>query len=630
MPPGFCFPLEADLWLPIRIPTSRSNAFLTVIGRLAGNVPLEQARSEMAAIAHALHEEHPATNNDLGVNTISLRRYLVGDVEPTLLVLFGAVSFVLLIACANVANLLLARSASRQKEIAIRASLGAGRLRIVRQLLTESALLSLIGGAAGLLLAVGGVRAFLALTPTNVSMASRFGMDLWVRPERVGVDLWALGFALLLSLLTGLLFGLVPAFSGSKPNVNESLKEGGIRTAAAGRSRLRGWLVASEIALTLVLLIGSGLMIKSFVLLIRTRLGFSTQNVVSLSISLPGPVYQKPEQIKRYYQQGLQNLQSLPGIASAGVINATPLGRAGVRIRGDFTIEGSTEPPTRLLASKLVVGGDYFRAMSIPLLQGRYFDERDGDSAPPVVIISDSLAKEVWPGESALGRRINIGFNGEPLREIVGIVGDARQDAVNSEPALALYQPYLQTPRVWQMAAMSFLVRTESDPMARITDMRAAMQSIDKDVPIYAVESMDEILSKYVSDPRFSTSVLGALAAVAFVLAAAGVYGIISYSVSQRTHEIGIRMALGARGGEVVALFVRRGVVVALAGTVAGLAGAYGLTRFITAFLYGTTATDGLTFAVVPVLLAAVAIVASYIPARRAARVDPMSALRYE
>jgi putative ABC transport system permease protein len=628
MPPGFSFPLEADLWLPIQIPTTRSNAFLTVIGRLASNVSLEQARSEMSAVAHALHEEHPSSDNDLGLNTISLRRYLVGDVEPTLLVLFGAVSFVLLIACANVANLLLARSASRQKEIAIRASLGAGRLRIVRQLLTESALLSLIGGGAGLLLATGGLQAFLALTPSSRGQAARYGMDVWVRPDRVGIDLWALGFAVLLSLLTGLLFGLVPALSVSKPNVNESLKEGGTRTGP-GRGRLRGWLVVSEVALTLVLLVGSGLMIKSFVLLIRTRLGFSTKNVLSLSVSLPSTVYQKPEQIKGYYQQGVQNLQSLPGIASAAVISATPLGRVGLRIRGDFTIEGSPEPPTRLLASKLVASGDYFRAMSIPLVHGRYFDDRDGDGAPPVVIISDSLAREVWPGESALGKRINIGFDQEPLREIVGIVGDARQDGMNWEPA-ALYQPYLQTPRAWQLSVMSFIVRTDSDPKSRIADMRAAIQSVDKDVPIYAVESMDQVVSEYISDPRFYTALLGALAAIALVLAAAGVYGIISYSVSQRTHEIGIRMALGSSDKQVVAMFLRSGIVLSLVGTALGLAGAYGLTRFISAFLYGTTPTDGITFAAVPVLLAAIAILASYIPARRAARVDPMTALRYE
>src|SRR5262249_40679575 len=332
----------------------------------------------------------------------------------------------------------------------------------------------------------------------------------------------------------------------------------------------------------------------------------------------------------RYYQLGGVILQSPPGIIAAAIINMAPLGREGFRISGDFTIEGSAEPPTRLLASKLAVSADYFRAMSIPLLQGRYFDDRDGDGAPPVVIVSDSLAKEVWPGESALGRRINIGFNKEPLREIVGIVGDARQDAVNSEPALALYQPYLQTPRAWQLAAMSFIVKTDSNPRARVADLRAAIQSVDKDVPVYAVKTMDDVVSEKISDPRFYTSLLGALGAIALILAAAGVYGIISYSVSQRTHEIGIRMALGARGGEVVAMFVRRGVILSLAGTVAGLAGAYGLTRFITAFLYGTTPTDAMTFAVVPLLLAGIAIVASCVPARRAARVHPMSALRYE
>jgi len=616
MAPGFSFPRDADLWLPLTVRPDASNTALNVIGRLRPGMPLSQSATELGDLEERLAQARHSNNS--GVNLISLRRYVVGEVEPLLLVLFGAVGFVLLIACANVANLLLARGESRQREIAIRVALGARRERIGRQLLTESALLALVGGAAGLGLAYGGLTLFLAVAPANIP-----------NPETITIDLKVLGFALLLSLFTGLLFGLAPALTVSKPDVNAALKDGAARSGARS-GLLRGLMVISETALALVLLVGSGLMIKSFALLNQTRVGFASQSVLTMDVSLPPVIYKNAEQIRGFYEQSLGRLQSLPGVASAAAVSALPLGRGGMRIAGDFIINGSAEPPGNLIANKVAVSADYFRAMGVPLIGGRFFDERDRDGAPDAMIISESVAKEVWPGDDAIGKRISLGFKGETPSEIVGVVGDVRQDELEAGPAYAIYQSYLQVPRTWQVAEMTFVIKTDSDPRAAIAPARAAIQSVDKDLPVFNARLMDQVVADRASNPRFNTVLLGALAAIALALAAAGIYGVVAYSVARRTHEIGIRIALGAHPSQVVAMFIRRGAALALIGLFLGTAAAGALTRFIASFLYQTTPTDLSVFAGVGLLLMVVALIATYVPARSATRIDPLTALRQE
>jgi putative ABC transport system permease protein len=639
MGPGFDFPSETDVWLLARIPrlssitSSTPVIAMNVIGRLRPGVPLNQGQSELAAV----RDRMPRELSDLGgmasamglngVNAISLRQYLVGDIKPILMVLLGAVVFVLLIACANVANLLVARNTLRRREIAIRIALGARPSRIARQLLTESALLSLIGGGAGLMLAVAGLRAFLSLVPAAAGISHR---------EDIHIDGFVLIFTLAVSLSTALVFGLVPALtvtSGSnRINISESLNEGGMmRTAGPGQTRLSALMVVSEVAMAMVLLIGSGLMLKSFVLLTRTNVGFNPENVISMNISLPQSTYRKPEQARAFYERALQNIQSLPGVGAAAVVSAPPLEPEGRRIEGPFSVEGSAQPATNEVASKVAVSSDYFRSMGIPLLKGRTFSESDRADAPGVAVVSQPLADEVWPGQNPIGKRITIGPDDKTPREIIGVVADVKQHNLYSRPALVIYHPYLQAAAApWQLAHMAFVIKTDSDPKSLVIAIRTAVRSADRDLPTYGVGLMDQVLAEHVSNPRFYASVTGALALLALVLVAAGVYGVISYSVGQRTQEIAIRVALGAEHSSVIRLFIQRGLMLAVAGICLGLAGAYGLTRFIASFLYRTTPTDVATFVGIAFLLTVVALLASYIPARRATRIDTTAALRHE
>jgi len=622
MPNGFNFPGEAEVWLPATLSNKRDNAFLEVVARLQTGVTQTEAQSELTNIASRLEQAFPQTNRGLSINLVPLQEYISGDVRTPLFVFLGAVSFVLLIACANVANLLLARAAGRQKEIAIRTALGASRWRIIRQLLTESLLLSLAGGVLGLLLASWSLKILVAMAPQEIP-----------RLNAIAIDLWVLGFTLLISVLTGVIFGIAPALQLSKPNLNVALKDGSKRaTGIVFRHRLRGLLVVSEVALALVLLIGAGLLIKSFARLSETPLGFAPERVLVASITLPEAVYPKAAQVKAYYQQALERLAARPEAQAVGIVNALPLGKNGARIQGDLTVEGESTERPNLSATKLAIGKDYFQAMGIPLLKGRWFDERDTNDSAGVLIISEALARSLWPDEDALGKRLNIGFSRETWREVVGVVGDVRQNEVGAPPTRAIYQPYQQVldSRRWMLGDMTFVVRTAAEPQRFADSLRSELQSIDDELPLYDVAVMQQVIARKVADPRFYTLLLTSFSTLALILAAAGIYGLISYSVSQRTHEIGIRMALGAQAGDVMKLVVGQGLKLVLTGLVIGLGGAFALTRVLSGFLYQVSVTDPMTFGLLSLLLAMVALSACYVPARRATKVDPAVALRYE
>jgi putative ABC transport system permease protein len=631
MPPDFAFPppidLEGsapyqrtDLWVPLAMDLEggqRGAHYMTVIARLKPGVSLQRAEAEMNVIARRLEQEFPNSNTGWGITLVPLDQQVLGEARPALLVLLGAVGFVLLIACVNVANLLLARSATRQKEFAIRSALGAPRARLARQLLTESTLLALLGGGAGLLLALWGMDSLLKLAPRNVP-----------RLEEAGIDLWVISFTLAVSLLTGLLFGLAPPFQSSSPRLNQWLKEGG-RTAVqgAGHIRLRGVLVVTEIALSLVLLVGAGLLFKSFLQLRGVDPGFQSENVLTLRLSLPQTKYPQAAQRIAAYSEIEQRILDLPGVESAGFIYDIPL--AADRQGTSFQIEG--EPPpgpneNRQINFTFVTPG-YLRAMGIPLLRGRFFTEQDGRETEEVIIINETLARRFFSQEDPTGKRLFLGFSTQVARRIVGVVGDVKHDTLTRDYAPAVYVPYYQVP--WS-GRMSLAVRSSAQPSAVLASVREQIRSVDRDLPVFSVMTMNQVLSNSVAQPRFSTLMLGVFAGVALLLAAVGIYGVISYSVSQRTHEMGIRMALGAQPRDIFRLVVGQGMVLTLIGVGVGLAASFALTRFLESLLFGVSATDPATFAGVSVLLAAVALLACYLPARRATRVDPLVALRYE
>ena len=629
MPAQFRFPAEADLWIPprrvvpehvltptVNMSSNRDSHYLSAIGRLKPNVTLQQASADMDAVASRIEEENPNDNMGRGVSLVTLRELAVGNIRPTLLVLFGAVGFVLLIACANVANLLLARAATRQKEMAIRTALGANRLRLVRQLLTESVLLAVAGGGLGLLLALWGINPLVALMPAEISGA-----------KNIKIDGLVLGFTLGMSLLTGLVFGLVPAWHATKSNLNESLKEGG-RGGTAGTRRIqaRGLLVVSEIALSLVLLIGAGLMIRSFIRLEQVNPGFETRNILTMRLSLPAAQYPAGPSRAAFFQQVIARLQSTPGVQSAAALSRLPLtpgnsGR-GLTIDGRPN-DGDSDGPS---ADYRVISPDYFRAMGIPFSKGRDFTERDTADAPGVVIINETMARRYWPDEDPLGKRLRIDTTGDPWMEIVGVVGNVRHFGLDSQSKAEIYVPYFKDP--WPF--MTLVVRSASDLASLPGMMRNEVWAVDRDLPVPDIKTMDQLLTGSVSGRRFNMLLLGIFAAVALVLAAVGIYGVMSYSVTQRTHEIGIRMALGATQSDVLKLVVRQGMTLALIGVGTGLVASFALTRVLTSLLFAVGATDPATFAIISALLTGVALAACLVPARRAMKVDPMIALRYE
>jgi putative ABC transport system permease protein len=618
MPADFIFPNgDIEIWVPLVFSpndlTGRGSHFLNVIARLKPGVTINQARDEMETIAAHLEQQYQV-NTGHGVNIFPLYEEVVGNIRPALLVLLGAVGFVLLIACANVANLLLARAAVRQKEIAIRTALGAARGRIIRQLLTESMLLSLTGGTLGVLLALWGLDLLLAVSADSIP-----------RVKEIRLDLWVLGFTFLVSLATGLIFGIVPALQASKPDLNETLKEGG-RGASAGlrRNMVRSTLVVSEVAICLVLLIGAGLMIKSFARLLDVNPGYSAENVLTMNVSLSGSKYREAPERRAFFDQALQRMASSPGVEGAGVVLGAPLsGGIGSRY---FQIEGRPpQPPGQGYNANInAASGDYFRTMGIPLIQGREFDERDVTGSPDVVIINQRMAQQFWPDEDPLGQRISAGD--QTWRTIVGIVGDVRQAALETEARAELFYPFFQV----DFGSGTFVVRTSNDPKTMIAALRKEVQAVDKDQPLFRVRTMNEVLGQVVAPRRLNMLLLGIFAGVALVLAAVGLYGVMSYSVTQRTREIGIRQALGATRRDVTKLVIGQGMVLSLVGVGVGLVASFFLTRPMASLLFGVSAADPVTFAVISLILIGVALGASYIPARRATRVDPMIALRHE
>jgi putative ABC transport system permease protein len=522
---------------------------------------------------------------------------------------------VLLIACANVANLLLARSISRQRELSLRTALGASRARVVRQLLTESLVLGLVGGGLGLFLAYWGVRLLVAFSPEDIP-----------RVQEVSVDGRVLLWTVSLSLLAGLLAGLAPALQTSRPNLGKVLKEGG-RGGGGGvrHQRMRGLLVVTEVALTLLLLTGAGLLLKSFMRLQSVDPGFNARNVLTMRVALPGYRYSGEEQFVRFGSEMLERVKNVPGVASAAVTTALPLSQ--VESAMSFRVDGRAGPPpgSEPIANWRSVSPDYFRTLGVPVLRGRAFNERDSRDAPGVVIVNESMARSAFPGEEALGQRLVVGMDSKP-REIVGVVGDVRHSALKEEPKPEMYVPYPQAPR----AAFTLAVRTTVEPESLMSSVTSAVQSVDKDQPVYNVKTMEQFRSASVAQSRFNAYALSIFAAIALVMAAVGIYGVMAYSVTQRTHEMGIRIALGAQPGDVLRLVVKQGMLLALLGIVVGLAASLALTRVMSSLLYGVAATDLLTFATVSAALALIALTASYLPARRATRVDPMVALRYE
>jgi putative ABC transport system permease protein len=633
MPASFQFPIQNDpvqLWQSTETDATTTDGtpppyaqrgmhYLKVIARLKPNVTPAQAQANMSAIADGLARQYPDTDAHRGVMIVTELDRLVGQTRPALLLLLAAVGCVLLIACANVANLLLARATTRQREMSVRAALGAGRRRIARQLLTESMLLSMAGGAVGLILAVWGTGFLTRLSPNDIP-----------RVSEAGVDGRVLGFTLLVSLITGLVFGLAPVLHLSRADLAESLKEGGrSSTSAARHNRLRGLLVVSEVTLALVLLIGSGLLIQSLFRLQKVNLGFDPHGVLALNLDLPGERYSKPQQAADFVAQLLDRIRALPGVRSASSVVPLPL--SGDQLRFSFAIEGRPVPKSDQPVTEFHdVGIDYFRTMRIPLVSGREFTALDKLDSAQVTIINQTFARKFFPGENPIGKHIKPGIGidvrGSLMREIVGVVGDAKLLSLRDQPLPECYVPHAQVPFPY----VTLAVRSSGDPEGLAPAIRQLLASMDKDLPLYGVRTLDQYVAASVAQPRFSALLLGVFAGVALILTVVGLYGVMSYSVAQRTHEIGVRVALGAQEKDVLRLVLQQGLKLTLAGVSFGIVAAWAATRLMATQLFGVSPTDPPTFLTLAILLSCVGLLAGYIPARRAMRVDPMVALRYE
>jgi putative ABC transport system permease protein len=627
MPPNFDFPNQSSIWSPLVLSSDNGNAMDQIVARLKPAVTLERARNDVAVIQHRLNEQHHRQGTDemsFGFVFVFLKDAMVSKIRPALLILLASVSLVLLIACANVANLLLARATARQREISIRVALGATRGRILRQMLAESVLLAMMGGSLGLVLAASCRDSLVALLPQNLAQPGVLG-----RMATIHIDVRVLCFTFLASVGGAVLFGLVAGLKATSTSAQSSLKEAASTlTPSTHLLSVRNILVISEFALTFVLLVSAGLLIKSFVRLMEVDPGFQPERVLIANLELPSTQYQNETQMKEFHDSVMQRIAALPGVRAVGTVSfGLPMDGGG--LMGDFNIEGLPEPP-HLMVSKLVVSPGYFRALSIPLQQGREFDERDGDKSQPVAIVSESVARRFWAKGQAPGKRVHLGWSGSPWYSVVGVVSDVKQMGLDSQAPLAMYVPYSQAPRPFFLSFITIVARTDSDPLNMANALRHAVLAVDHDMPVFDVTSMEQLVHKSVSTPRFNALLLAAFASLALILAVVGIYGVTSYSVTQRTHEIGIRMAVGAERSAILRMIVRRGFHLAALGTVLGLVAALGLTRVLCSLLFGVQATDPLTYLTVAAALIGVSLIASYIPARRATKVDPLVALRYE
>jgi putative ABC transport system permease protein len=620
MPPGFSFlDKNVDVWLPFgftadtRTPRGRS---ITVVGRLKPGVTFARAQEDMTRVAADLTRKFPDFNTGWSARVVPLRDQLTGDVRPALLVLAGAVAFVLLIACANVANLLLARATARQRELAVRAALGAGRARLVRQLLAESLVLSLAGGISGLLLA------WWALNYLRAVAAERLPIQ---RLELVDIDGWVLAFTLGASLLCGLVFGVIPAFTAAGARLNDSLKEGGRTGSATRGNRTRSAFIVVEIALALVLLVGAGLLMRSFKHLLDVNPGFDPSGTVTMRLTLPGARYVDDNQAGQFFARFFQQIDALPGVSAAGSISWLPLAGGGAAT--SMEIIGRPKPPKgqEPVTDVRVISHEYLKAMGVPLLKGRLFDELDAADLKGRVVINDTMARTFWPGEDPIGKHVRI--NWDSLEdEVIGVVGDVKHTGLDGEIRAMTYWPYARYP----YGTMTIAVRTAGDARGVVNVIVGIVRQMDPDLVVANVKTMEEVVSDSVAERRLTMLLLAIFAGAALLLAAVGIYGVIAYSVTERTQEIGIRMALGAQRGDVLRMVVGQAMLLTLAGVVVGGALAFGLTRLMTGLLFAVKPGDPLTFVVVAAVLGGVAALASYLPGRRATRVDPVIALRAE
>ena len=626
MPAGFFFPIrEAEIWIPWAMEpeqaSGRGDHYLTVVARLKPGVTIERANADTESLAARWATDYPRTNEGLGILVRSFHQDYVGDLRRPMLILLGAVGLVLLIACANVANLMLAQATTRRREIAIRMALGAGRWAIARQFLTESLLLAIAGGLLGVLGAIWGVEALSKLLPESLSKLQAISVDSRVFLFTFGV-----------TVLTAVVFGAVPALQAARANPGETLGDTS-RDLAGGISGryMRRVLVVAEVAFAVVLLAGAGLLIRSFHRLRQVDLGFKTDNLLTMRVVLPMPKYLKPEARRSFYDEFLRRVDEIPGVESAGMISFLPLSTSGMRF--GFSVEGLTKPDDMNLPFALyrAVTPDYFRTTGIPLQRGRFFDAHDTVDSQTVVVVNRRLAEQFWPGQDPAGKRIKVGppHWENPWATIVGVVGDVRQNGFYGEQMPEMYVPSAQERRSW-LAPRDLVVRTTADAGAVAGAVRQAVWAVDKDQPVSNVRTMDQVFATAMSRERFQMLLLSLFASLALVLACVGLYGVISYAVAQRTHEIGVRMALGAQPHDVLKLVIRQGMLLTFTGLLLGVVGGLAATRVMTDLLFGVTATDSVTFFSAGGLLVLVAFLACYVPARRATKVDPLIALRYE